>query len=810
MMQNLRLAGRNLAKSPGFTVTAVAALALGIGANTAIFSVVNQVLLEPAGVNRPDRVVAVRARYDKLALKSIPVSVPDFADIQKNRQVFQTTAVEDLGDINYAGEGAPERLQGARVSRDWFDVFGTKPLLGRVFSAEEDTPNQNHVVVLAYATWSRLFGRDRAVVGRAITLDQLPYRVVGVMGPEFRWPAGVEVWTPMGLAPAVYTENNRLNETLNCFARLQPGVRFAQAQNFAGILSRRYLDSGSQIAGYAKNAGWSIFLAPFTDFVAGDIRTPILILLGAVGFELLIACSNVAGLLLARASGRAREIAIRSALGASRWDLMRQTAAESLLLAVGGSALGLALAYAGARALLNFVPEDASVTLGVRLDGHVLVFTAAAAILSALLFGIAPAYQISRLKRYEVLKEGGRSGTAGLSRQRLRAGLVIGEVALALMLLVGAGLFLRSLGRLQDVSPGFDPHGVLIGMVSLPDARYHEPDKQGVFMKTVVDQLAHQPGVVSAAATMPVPFYGEDWTASFSIEGRPQLPGDPGPHGQNRYVSPGYFETLKIPLRKGRFFTDQDRTGSEPVTIIDENLARQYWPNEDPIGKRIRLPQGRGTPAWSTIVGVVGHVKHTSLAGDTGKGTYYGSIYQQPLPFAVFLMRTQSSPMGLAAGMRQAVLAVDAAQPMHHVQPMESLVAASLSGRRFVVALLGFFAAMALLLAALGLYGVISYATEQRTAEIGIRMALGAQRNEVLSLVVGQGMRLAAAGAALGLGASMVFSRMLQSQLFAVSPFDPLTFTATALVLLSAAAFASLVPAMRATRIDPVVALRHE
>jgi len=810
MLHNLRLAWRTLAKSPGFTITAIAVLALGIGANTAIFSVINQVLLEPAGVSHPERVVAVRGRYDKLALKSIPVSVPGYADFQRSKQVFQATAVEDSSDINYSGEGPPERLQGSRVSRDWFDVFGAKPILGRGFTADEDTPNQNHVAVLAYATWSRLFGRDPGVIGRTITLNQLPYRVVGVMGPAFRWPAGVELWVPMGLAPDAFLEKGRFNESLTCFARIQPGVGFPRAQNFAGILTKRYLDSGTPVAGFAKNAGWGMFIEPFTDFVAGDIKTPMLILLGAVGFVLLIACSNVAGLMLARASRRAREIAIRSALGASRWNLIVQTAAESLLLASCGTVFGLAVAYAGAEGLARFVPENAPFALAARLDGRVLVFTAITAILSALLFATAPAYQISRLKQYEVLKEGGRSGTAGRGRQRLRSSLVVGEVALALLLLVGAGLFLRSLGRLENVSPGFDPHGVMIGMVTLPDARYHEPEKQGVFLRTVIDQMAHQPGVVSVAAAMPLPFYGEDWTASFAIEGRVPQAGDPGPHGQNRYVSPGYFETFKIPLRKGRFFTEQDRMGTEPVAIIDENLARQYWPNEDPIGKRIELPQGNGTPPWATIVGVVGHVQHTSLAGDTGKGTYYGSIYQHPLPLAVFLMRTQSNPMGLAAGMRQAVLAADPAQPMHHVQPMESLVAASLSQRRFVVVLLGFFAVMALLLAALGLYGVISYATAQRTSEIGVRMALGAQRGEVLSLVVGQGMRLAAGGAVAGLAASIVFSRLLQNQLFAVSPFDPFTFAAAALVLLCAAIIASLIPAMRATRIDPVEALRYE
>jgi putative ABC transport system permease protein len=810
MLRNIRLAWRTLAKSPAFTITAIAVLAIGIGANTAIFSVINQVLLEPAGVNHPERVVAVRGRYDKLALKNIPISVPDFADFQKSTQVFQAAAVEDSTDINYSGDRPPERLQGSRVSRDWFAVFGAKPILGRGFSAEEDSPNQNHVAVLAYATWSRLFGRDVNVVGRTITLNQLPYRVVGVMGPEFRWPAGVEVWVPIGLSADSFLEKGRLNETLTCFARLQPGVSFARAQNFAGILTKRFLDTGTQFAGFAKNGGWSMFVEPFTDFVAGDIKTPMLILLGAVGFVLLIACANVAGLMLARASGRARELAIRAALGASSWGLMLQTTIESLLLAALGTATGLALAYAGAEALLHLVPEDTRFALSMRIDGPVLAFTMVTAILSALLFGIAPAWQISRLKQYEVLKEGGRSGTSGLSRQRLRSSLVMGEVALALLLLVGAGLFLRSLSRLEGVSPGFDSHGVMLGMVTLPDTRYHEHEKQGVFLKSVLDQMQHQPGVVSAAAAMPVPFYGQDWTASFQIEGYIPQPGDPGPHGQNRRVSPEYFEALKIPLRKGRFFTDQDRLGTEPVVIIDENLARQYWPNQNPIGKRMRLPQDDGPAPWSTIVGVVGHVQHMSLAGDSGKGTYYGSIYQHPLPFAVFLARTQSNPMSLAAGMRQAVLAADAAQPMHHVQSMESMIAASLYQRRFVVVLLGFFAAVALLLASLGLYGVISYATAQRTSEIGVRMALGAQRSEVLSLVVGQGMRLAGGGALLGLIVSLAFSRMLESELFAVSPFDPITFAATAVVLLLAAAVASLIPAARATRVDPVEALRYE
>ncbi|MBZ5579120.1 MAG: ABC transporter permease [Acidobacteriia bacterium] len=804
MTSEFRLAARTLAKHPAFALTAVATLALGIGANTAIFSVVNQVLLNPAGVSGPDRVVAVRARYDKLALSSIPLSVPDFADIESSRAVFQSAAILRNAGLNSTGHGAPERLEGATVTYRWFEVFGARPALGRVFSPEEDKPGANHVAVLSDPAWTRIFGRDPSVLGRAFELNQIPYRIIGVMGPDFRWPARADVWVPQGLPLTAYDPNNRFNESMTCFARLQPGVPLARATSFVQGLNNRVSSGNAQAAAYARASAWGMFLVPFTSFIAGDTRTPLLILLVAVGFVLLIACSNIAGLMLARASGRAREIAIRSALGAGRWSLVRQTLAESLLLATAGAVLGLAIAAAAARALLQLAPGKAPVTLAVRLDLPVLAFAVLAAALSAILFSLVPTFQVIRMGRLTALREGGRGGASSLARQRLRSALVVGEVALALVLLAGAGLFLRSLARLADVSPGFDTRGVVTAMLSLPQAQYDTPDKRAAFFTAVQDRLSHLPGVRSAAVGYPVPFT-DDNSASFQIEGRPQPPGDPGPHGDLRYISSEYFVALRIPLRAGRFFTPSDRIGSLPVMIIDENLARQYWPNENPLGHRMRVG-----PNWSTIVGIVGHVKHDSLAADTGKGTYYIPMAFGRLPLGYLLVRSARDPVSLAASIRQAVQSVDPQQPVYDLVTMDSRVAASLGARRFVVTLLGLFAVLALLMAALGLYGVISYAVTQRTQEIGIRMALGARPRQVLHLVIAQGLRLSVAGGLLGLIASFGLSRWLRSELFAISPFDPVTFAVTAAVLLAAVGLASYIPASRATRVDPASSLRHE
>lgn len=804
MASDLRFAWRTLAKNPAFALTAVTMLGLGIGANTAIFSVVDQVLLNPSGVADPSRVVAVRAQYNKLGLASIPLSVPDFADAETSKSIFESAAIERDADFNYTGQGLPERLQGATVTHSWFDVFRARPLLGRVFAPEEDQPGTNRVVVLSYAAWSRLFGRDAGVIGRTFELNQTPYRIVGVMGPDFRWPARVDIWAPLGLARDQFKPDNRFNESYLCFARLRPGVSFARASAYMRLLTDRVYRLNDRAGVFARSSEWGMFLLPVTDFVAGKTKTPILVLLGAVAFVLLIACSNIAGLMLARASGRGREIAIRSALGASRWNLIRQAAAESVWLTAAGAVVGLGLAALGAAALLRIAPENAPVSLAVRLDAPVLWFALVAAGISAVLFSLVPAYQISQLGRYHFLKEGGRAGTAGLARQRLRSGLVIGEVALALVLLVGSGLFLRSLTRLAEVSPGFDPHGVMTGMLTLPQTQYGTPEKRAAFYTALLDRLSHTGGATSAAIGMPVPFSTEN-SASFQIEGRPQVPGDPGPHGDLRFISPEYFAALKIPLRAGRSFTPGDRLGAEPVAIIDENLARQYWPNENPVGKRLRQ-----AAEWATIVGIVSHVKHSSLDADSGKGAYYIPLLQRPLPLGYLLVRTDGDPGRLTQSLRAAVLSLDPKQPVSQLVSMESRVEASLAARRFVVTVLSFFAAVALAMSSLGLYGVISYSVTQRTQEIGVRMALGAQRSEVLSLIVGQGMRLVAIGALLGLGASIGFSRLLRSELFAVSPFDPLTFAATAAILIGTALLASLIPALRAAGVHPVEALRYE
>jgi predicted permease len=786
----------------------VAALAIGIGANAAIFSLVNQVLLNPAGVRNPERVLAIRARYDKLNLKSIPVSAPDFAGVRDSRQVFEHAAMLSPADFNYTGGEAPERIQGAEVTREWFDVFGARPLLGRVFTAQEDQPNSNQVTVLSYALWQRLFGGDPLVVGKAISLNDKTYRIVGVMPADFRWPREAELWAPMGLEASAFTEQNRFNESYFGFARIREGGSFAKADAWIQVLANRVKSSGTRSAAYAGDSAWGMFGVPLTDYVAGETKKPLLILLGAVGFVLLIACSNIAGLMLARTAGRVREIAVRVAMGAGRWRLMRQTMAESALLAAGGAAAGLALAYAGVQALLALAPQSAVTGLGARLDPQVLWFTAAASALSALLFGLAPAWQIARMDPHDILKGSGRSGMAGRGRQQLRALLVVGETALALVLLAGAGWFLRSLARLEDVHPGFEPRGVMTATLTLPRTRYPDDAKRIPFYRAVAERLAAAPGVTAAGMGIPLPFSGSESSASFSIEGRNVGPGDPGPHGDVRVVSPGYFEALHVPLRTGRLFSDQDRAETGLVAVIDENLARQYWPGESPLGKHIRGGVRGGE--WATVVGVVGHVRHSSLASDSGKGVYYYSVWQRSAPYTTVVLRTSGDPARFASAIREAVRAADPAQPVHDLKTMADLVNASLAPRRFVVRMLGFFAAAALLLAALGLYGVIGYSVAQRTQEIGIRMALGAQRSAVLRMVLAQGTRLAGAGAVLGALVSVLLGRWLASQIPGIGGFDLPILAVTIAVLMAAAILASLLPATRATRVDPYEALRRE
>ena len=804
MLSDLRIAIRTLKRSPGFAFVAVAALALGIGANTGIFSIVNALLLHPAGIAEPERVVAIRVRYYKLNLMSIGPSAPDLADVRDNRTLFEHAALWSDADFNYAGQDLPQRLQGALVSAEYFDVFGARPRLGRLIRPEEDQPNANRVVVLSYAAWMRVFGGDPALVGKTVELNKTPYRVIGIMNPEFRCPRNVDLWAPIGLATKEYTEANRFNENYTGVAKLRPDVSLARANAGIEMLSNRVRHNGTGGGKYAQNSQWGMFAVPFTDFAVGDTKTPTLVLLAAVGLVLLIVCTNVAGLMLARTAARTREIAVRTALGATRWQIMRQTAGESVILTTAGALLGIAIAKAGVHALILLAPEQVVEGVSVPLDVHVLGFALLVSLASAVLFSMAPTWQATRVNCSDALKEGGRSGT-GARRQSLRSVLVVSEMALAVVLLVGAGLFLRALANLERVSPGFQPDGVLTAMLTLPQARYNSPEKQIGFIDAVTTRLAQAPGATAAAAVIPLPFSGSEASASFSIVGRATLPGDPGPHGNLAGISPNYFAVMRIPLLRGRTLTDQDRLGSELVTVIDSNLARQYWPNEDPIGQRIETQ----AKTWR-IVGIVRHVRLSSLSGDESKGIYYLPLKQLPVPFLWLAVRTRLDPAAFAGALQAAVHDTDPAQPVHDIKALSDLVSASLAPRRFVADILSFFAIVALVLAALGLYGLISYSVAQQRQEIGIRMALGAEPRMVLVHVVGSGLRLVLYGAAIGALAVIPMIRLLGSAIQGMSGFDPWILIVTTVLLGAAALLACYIPALRATKIDPMEALRFE
>ena len=815
ILQDFRYALRMLRKSPGFTAVAVLTLALGIGANTAIFSVVNGLLLHPYGIPHPERLLAIRARYEKLSLRSIVISAPDFTFVRDNKQTFAAAAIQTPSNFNYETGSWPLQLRGARVSWQWFEVFEARPLLGRFFIPEEDQPNADREVVLAYNTWKSIFGGDNEVVGRTVQLNQQPYRIIGVTGPDFDWPSQTDLWAPLGLAPDAFVLDNIFNENYLGVARLQPGMNFSNAAAFLKMTTQRVSDD-PRAQGYPKASGWGLFAVPFTEFVYGDVRTPLLILLGAVGLVLLIACSNVAGLLLARASARAKEFAVRTALGASPWRLARQMLTESMALAFVGMVLGLAVAAQAVHALLWLAPENLSTGLDIHPDLYVLVFTALVAGASAIVFGAAPAWQIAFLDPHQNLKQGRGSGEGRAGRHRFRSGLVVAELSLALVLLASAGVFLKSLAKLQSVDVGFRPHNLMTAALALPGHQYDSPDKQIAFLKSTLDRLSSSASVVSAAAGVPLPFSGFGGSASFNIEGRVSPPGDPGPHGDIRGVSPRYFETMGIRLLHGRAFTDQDRLGGQPVAIIDKNLAREYWPHQDALGQRIR--NGNSSP-WSTIIGIVEPVRHSQVVGEeasatgtegSGKGVYYFPLYQINSPAFFLIVRTNGNAAALSDAIRAAVHGVDPSQPVSDLKTMDERIALSMGPRRSAVMLLSVFAAMALTLAAVGLFGLIRFNVTQRTQEIGVRMALGASRLDVLRMVLGESLRLALLGVVGGLVAAFALTRVLSSLLYGVSATDPLTFAGMALLLIAVALLASWVPAHRAMRVDPLVALRYE
>lgn len=810
LTHEFRYALRQLRKSPGFAIVSILTLALGIGANIAVFSVTDAVLLNPSGVPHASGLVALRARYLALAdLSNIGISAPDFGDAADGKDIFESAAVLQSGSFNFSRQNAnPELLRGAKASSAYFQVFQAKPYMGRVFTPEEDQPSAEHEVVLAYRTWKKHFGSDPNIVGTNLQLNQQSYRVIGVMRPDFNWPNQAELWVPIALPPARYHDQNyRYNENLTGVARLRPGVTLEQANAYLDMKANQNIQSEG-VKSYGRAARWGMFAMSLTEFIGGPLRGPLTMLLIAVAMVLLIACANIAGLQIARASARERELAVRVALGASRSRLVRQALLESILLTIGGLVLGSAVALLTAPLLLHSLPRMLGSQIEPSFRGPVFLFVVLIAVACSLLCGVVPAWHRTKPGWFSALQEGSRSGTTGVASQRLRSFLVVAQIALCLLLLAGSGLLLSSLQALQRVETGFDPRNVLSASFSLPKAVYDKDEKQAAFFSAVEERLRAIPGVTSAALVDSVPFSGDGGFASFVIKGQPVASNEPGPHGGIRLVSADYFETMRVPVLLGRTFNDQDRPGSQKVAVVDDVLARQYWPGQNPIGQYIGFDQTKGP--WYQIVGLVKHARSSSLEADGNEGSYYLSLLQNPFPGGSLVVRSPQSPASLTTAVAAAVRSVDASIPIYDIKTMEDRVDESLIGRRFVVLLLTTFAALALLLAALGLYGVISYSVRLRTRELGVRMALGAQRGRVMKMVLMQGARLAGIGIVCGLLGAVAFGRIFASLLFNVGMLTALPWLVAIATLVAVVLVATFLPARRAASIEPMQALRTE
>ncbi|MBZ5534539.1 MAG: ABC transporter permease [Acidobacteriia bacterium] len=815
LLQDVRYSLRMLGKNPGFTAVAVITLALGIGGNTAIFSVIDAVILRPLPFDSPERLVAVWESSPRVGVYHSTISYPDFVDWKQQNHVFERMAAFHTADFTLTGMDEPAHLLGGVVSSDLFPLLGVKPKLGRDFLPSEDSLGtaKGRPVILSYGLWQRRFGSDSQVIGQSIVLDNQPYTIVGVMPQSFQYPIEskpIELWTTM-LVDMITTDHSkpmtaqRGAHYLGAIARLKPHVSLQQAraelETIANALAQQYPDTNKYGGATAE---------PELDRLVGDIRPALLILFRAVGCVLLIACVNVANLLLARATVRRKEIAIRSALGASRSRIVRQLLTESVLLSLLGGVFALLLTLWGTNGLLALSPQNLPRLSGVHLSAHVFAFTAIASLLTGLLFGLLPAIRVSMSGAAEAINEGGRSATPDSRRHsRLRSMLGAAEMALALVPLVGAGLLMQSFVRLQRVKLGFDPAKVLTVNLALPEARYTTA-QQATFFRQLLPRLGSLPGVQSASAVYPLPLGDDQISISFEIDGRPVARSEQ-PSTNYRTAAPDYFRTMHIPLLRGRDFTERDDEKAHPVIIVNETFAKRFFPNEDPLGKRIKpgmstLPGGS---VMREIIGVVGDVKHRGLSYASGPEVYEPQN-QMPFNGLTLVIRGDNDPRSLIGAVREQVEAQDKDLPLFDSKLMEDYLYASIAEPRFNTLLLTIFAVVALALAAVGLYGVMSYSVAQRTHEIGIRMALGAGRRDVLKLVIGQGLLIVVFGIALGLVGAGLAARMMAGLLFGVESLHPPTFVGVALLLGVVALLACYLPARRATRVDPMVALRYE
>jgi putative ABC transport system permease protein len=799
LIKDIRYGFRSLLKRPGFTLVALVALALGIGANTAIFSLVNAVVLRPLPYPDPDELVWVFGNIRNGGNRA-SVAPLDFLDFRSQNTTFEQFAASFTMplSLNLTGSGEPERLSASGVTGNYFETFGVVPALGRGFSLENEKTGQDLVTVLSHAFWQKRFAGDASIINKTINLDGKACQVIGVMSPEVTLPQAADLWVPINFDVSPDMKQRKAH-FLRPVGRLKQGVSLAQAQAdtdlIAGRLEQQFPDS---------NTGWNLRLVSLREQLVGGSKPMLFVLFGAVGFVLLIACANVANLLLVRAAARQKEIALRTALGASRWRIVRQMITESLLLAIVGGALGALIAVWGVQLLVSLSEGNIPRTANVRIDATVLGFTLLVSLLTGLLFGLAPAFRTMNVNLIDSLKDGVRGGGEGTLHNRTRSVLVVFESAVAVMLLIGAGLLVRSLIALQQVDPGFDANNVLTLRVDLQRSKYNTPEKTANFFQELETRIANLPGVEAAGLITELPLSGQPNDMPFTVEGRPAVAANEAFGADFRRVNQNYFNALRIPLLRGRNFTEQEVRQRDKVVVVSQALVNAVFPEEEALGKRIITVMSNEP---YEIVGIVGDIRHRSLERQPDATMY---LPTRALGGMTLVIRTPANPLGLVAGVRNEVQSMDPDQPIAVVRTMNDWVESSVAGPRYRTTLLGLFAALAMVLAVTGIYGVMSYSVAQRTHEIGVRMALGARRVDVMKLVVRQGMILSLAGVILGLGGAFALTRVMSTLLFGVTAKDPITFGVVAALLTAVAFIACFVPARRATKVNPLVALRYE